>query len=164
MRLLADGPRPVQIILAGKAHPQDKEAKETIRRRFELRRDAQVARRMVFLEDYDLHMAPRVMAGVDVWLNLPRPPLEASGTSGMKIALNGGLNVSVLDGWWAEAYDGQNGWAIETPTGDPYQQTSTMPGPFSICSRVRSSPCSTSAMPMGSHGDGCSASRSPWPD
>ena len=122
MRLLADGPRPVQIILAGKAHPQDKEAKETIRRRFELRRDAQVARRMVFLEDYDLHMAPRVMAGVDVWLNLPRPPLEASGTSGMKIALNGGLNVSVLDGWWAEAYDGQNGWAIETPTGDPYQQ------------------------------------------
>ena len=122
MRLLADGPRPVQFILAGKAHPQDREAKETIRRRFELGHDPQVARRMVYLEDYDLHMAPRILSGVDVWLNLPRPPLEASGTSGMKVLLNGGLNVSVLDGWWAEAYDGENGWAIDTPPGDPYQQ------------------------------------------
>jgi starch phosphorylase len=122
MRMLADGPRPVQIILAGKAHAQDKEAKETIRRRFELRRNPQVARRMVYLEDYDLHMAPRIMSGVDVWLNLPRPPIEASGTSGMKVILNGGLNVSVLDGWWAEAYDGDNGWAIDSPPGDPYQQ------------------------------------------
>ncbi|MFN8624432.1 MAG: alpha-glucan family phosphorylase [Candidatus Binatia bacterium] len=122
MRLLADGPRPVQFILAGKAHPQDKEAKETIRRRFELRRDPRVARRMVYLEDYDLHMAPRIVAGVDLWLNLPLPPLEACGTSGMKVILNGGLNLSVLDGWWAEAYDGENGWAIDTPPGDPYQQ------------------------------------------
>jgi starch phosphorylase len=122
MRLLADGPHPVQFILAGKAHPQDKEAKEAIRRRFELRRDPQVARRMVYLEDYDLHLAPRIISGVDVWLNLPRPPLEACGTSGMKAVLNGGLNLSVLDGWWAEAYDGENGWAIDTPPGDPFQQ------------------------------------------
>jgi starch phosphorylase len=122
IRLLADGPRPVQIILAGKAHPQDKEAKESIRRRSELRRNPLVARRMMFLEDYDLHMAPRLISGVDVWLNLPRPPLEASGTSGMKVVLNGGLHLSVLDGWWAEAYDGENGWAIDTPPGDPYQQ------------------------------------------
>jgi starch phosphorylase len=71
--------------------------------------------RTVFLEDYDLAMAQEVVAGCDVWLNLPRAPLEASGTSGMKAALNGGLNLSVLDGWWCEGYDGKNGWAIEAP-------------------------------------------------
>jgi alpha-glucan phosphorylase-like protein len=74
------------------------------------------------MEDYDLHLAPHIVAGVDLWLNLPRPPLEASGTSGMKVALNGGLNLSVLDGWWPEAFDGENGWAVPAEDGDPVQQ------------------------------------------
>jgi starch phosphorylase len=118
LRLLDDGPTPIQLVLAGKAHPQDQEAKEALRLFFELRGVPEVSRRVVFLEDYDLHMAPRIVTGVDVWLNLPRPPLEASGTSGMKVTLNGGLNLSVLDGWWAEAYDGENGWAITSPAAD----------------------------------------------
>jgi starch phosphorylase len=118
-RLMGDGPTPAQFIFAGKAHPRDQEAKQSLQYGMGFRFQPQVARRTVFLEDYDLHMAPRLVAGVDVWLNLPRPPMEASGTSGMKAVLNGGLNLSVLDGWWAEAYDGTNGWAIETPEGDP---------------------------------------------
>ncbi len=122
LHLLADRPTPLQVVLAGKAHPQDQEAKEALRGRFELKHAPLVSSRVVFLEDYDLHMAPRIVAGVDVWLNLPRPPLEASGTSGMKVAMNGGLNLSVLDGWWAEAYDGENGWAIATPDADPHTQ------------------------------------------
>jgi starch phosphorylase len=122
VRLLADGPTPIQVVVAGKAHPQDQEAKETLRRLFELKRAPDAGRRIVFLEDHDLHMAPRIVAGVDLWLNLPRPPLEASGTSGMKVVLNGGLNLSVLDGWWAEAYDGENGWAITSPDGDAQAQ------------------------------------------
>jgi starch phosphorylase len=119
---LLRGAKPIQLVVAGKAHPQDDEAKEALRRVLELRRAAGVGERVVFLEDYDLGAAPRVVAGVDVWLNLPRPPLEASGTSGMKVALNGGLNLSVLDGWWAEAWDGENGWGIESGGGSPQEQ------------------------------------------
>jgi starch phosphorylase len=119
---LLRGATPIQLVVAGKAHPQDDEAKEALRRVLELRRAAGVGERVVFLEDYDLGAAPRVVAGVDVWLNLPRPPLEASGTSGMKVALNGGLNLSILDGWWAEAWDGENGWAIESGGGSPQEQ------------------------------------------
>jgi starch phosphorylase len=122
MRLLHDGPTPIQLVLAGKAHPQDDEAKSTLRDHFALKRTPEFSRRTAFLEDYDLHMAPRIISGVDLWLNLPRPPLEASGTSGMKVLLNGGLNLSVLDGWWAEAYDGTNGWAIESPRAAPHVQ------------------------------------------
>ncbi|HVO22638.1 MAG TPA: alpha-glucan family phosphorylase [Candidatus Margulisiibacteriota bacterium] len=122
VRLLTDGPSAIQIIVAGKAHPQDDEAKHALSGFIQMKRGPEVARRIVFLEDYDLHMAPRLVSGVDLWLNLPRPPLEASGTSGMKVALNGGLNASVLDGWWAEAYDGENGWAIASPPGDPRMQ------------------------------------------
>ena len=122
LRLLGDGPTQIQIIVAGKAHPQDGEAKQALSGFFQMKRAPGVSRRIVFLEDYDLHMAPRFVSGVDLWLNLPRPPLEASGTSGMKVALNGGLNLSVLDGWWAEAYDGENGWAIASPPGDPHMQ------------------------------------------
>jgi starch phosphorylase len=122
VRLLADGPMPIQVVVAGKAHPQDGEAKEALRGFFQLKEIPNVGRRIVFLEDYDLHVAPRAVSGVDLWLNLPRPPFEASGTSGMKVALNGGLNLSVLDGWWAEAYDGENGWAIASPPGDPRAQ------------------------------------------
>ena len=122
LRLLADGPRPIQLVVAGKAHPQDQEAKGTLRGLFDMKRVSDVGRRIIFLEDYDLHLTPRIVSGVDLWLNLPRPPLEACGTSGMKVALNGGLNLSVLDGWWAEAYDGSNGWGIESPEADPGTQ------------------------------------------
>jgi starch phosphorylase len=89
------------------------EAKLILQKVFLVRLSPSGGDRAVFLEDYGMGMAARLVSGCDVWLNLPRPPLEASGTSGMKAALNGGLNLSVLDGWWAEAYDGTNGWAIE---------------------------------------------------
>ena len=118
VRLLGDPERPIQVVIAGKAHPQDDEAKQSLRRVMELRHVGGVSSRIVFLEDYDLHMATKVVAGCDVWVNLPRPPLEASGTSGMKAAVNGGINLSVLDGWWIEADDGQTGWSIATPPGD----------------------------------------------
>jgi starch phosphorylase len=115
LALLA-GERPVQVVLAGKAHPRDEEAKRVLQSLFGLKAAQVIGERVVFLDDYDLHSAARLVRGCDVWLNVPRPPLEASGTSGMKSVFNGGLQLSVLDGWWAEAYDGgppiQNGWAI----------------------------------------------------
>ena len=107
------GDRPVQLLLAGKAHPQDDEAKRTVQDLFQLKGAPEVGGRVVFLEDYDLALAGQLVAGCDLWVNLPRPPLEASGTSGMKAALCGALNLSVLDGWWAELFDGANGWAID---------------------------------------------------
>ncbi len=122
LRLLADDAHPIQVVLAGKAHPQDEEAKQALRDVFALRHAPQVGSRITFLDDYDLHMAQRLIAGVDLWVNLPRPPLEASGTSGMKVVLNGGLNLSVLDGWWVEGHDGETGWAIASPDGDAAAQ------------------------------------------
>lgn len=107
----------IQGLIAGKAHPQDEEAKRTVQTIFGVARFSGAGERIVFLENLDLAMETRLAAGCDLWLNLPRPPQEASGTSGMKSALNGGLQLSVLDGWWAEAYDGANGWAIDTPAG-----------------------------------------------
>jgi glycogen phosphorylase len=104
--------RPVQVVLAGKAHPRDDEAKRTVQHLFGMKGAQIVGERVVFLDDYDLASGARLVRGCDVWLNLPRPPLEASGTSGMKSAFNGGLQLSVLDGWWAEGYDGKNGWAL----------------------------------------------------
>jgi starch phosphorylase len=109
---LLDGDQPVQVVLAGKAHPRDDEAKGILKGLFGLKHARIIGERVVFLDDYDLGTAAWLVRGCDVWLNLPRPPLEASGTSGMKSAFNGGLQLSVLDGWWAEAYDGTNGWAI----------------------------------------------------
>jgi starch phosphorylase len=111
LRLL-DGDRPVQVVLAGKAHPRDEEAKRTLQNVFGLKAAKVVGERVVFLDDYDLASGAALVRGCDVWLNMPRPPLEASGTSGMKNVFNAGLQLSVLDGWWAEAYDGHNGWAI----------------------------------------------------
>jgi starch phosphorylase len=110
---LLDHDRPLQFVFAGKAHPMDDAAKAFAQRMFDLKRVPEVGNKVVFLEDYDLSVASTVVAGCDVWLNLPRPPFEASGTSGMKAALNGCLNLSVLDGWWMEAFDGTNGWAID---------------------------------------------------
>jgi starch phosphorylase len=109
---LVRGDRPVQLIVAGKAHPKDEPGKQLIQRLLDLRGAEGTQSRVVFLADYDLASAARLVQGCDVWVNLPRPPLEASGTSGMKSVLNGGLQLSVLDGWWAEAYDGHNGWAL----------------------------------------------------
>jgi len=114
---LIAGERPIQIVLAGKAHPADVEGKRIVQRLFELKEAPFVAGRVAFLEDYDMAMAVRLVAGCDVWVNVPRPPLEASGTSGMKAAMNGCINLSVLDGWWEEAWDGENGWGIGTPEG-----------------------------------------------
>jgi starch phosphorylase len=112
-RQLLDAPRPFQLVISGKAHQEDEEAKKVLRAVFTMKLEPRVAERVAFLEDYDLFVAKRLVWGCDVWLNLPRAPLEASGTSGMKSALNGGLNLSSLDGWWEEAYDGSNGWGIE---------------------------------------------------
>jgi glycogen phosphorylase len=104
--------RPIQFIFAGKAHPADEPGKHLIKKIENLRHDPRFAGRLVFVEDYDINVARHLVQGVDVWLNTPRRPKEASGTSGMKAVLNGGLNLSILDGWWAEAYNGKNGFAI----------------------------------------------------
>jgi glycogen phosphorylase len=111
-RLVNDPVLAVQFIFAGKAHPRDDSAKHLLRHIATLNRDPRFAGRIVFIEDYDIDVGRHLVQGVDVWLNVPRRPLEASGTSGQKVVLNGGLNLSVLDGWWAEAYDGSNGFAI----------------------------------------------------
>jgi starch phosphorylase len=117
VRLLTGEPA-VQLVIAGKAHPRDEEGKNSLRSLFDVAREfPDVVRRAVVLEDYDLAVGRRLVGGCDVWINLPRRPMEASGTSGMKSTFNGGLQLSVLDGWWAEAYDGKNGWAI-TPDED----------------------------------------------
>ena len=112
LALLGDAERPVQLILAGKAHPKDDEGKRLVQRLFEMKSHPEVARRVVYLDDYDFRLGAAMTRGCDVWVNVPRPPLEASGTSGIKSAINAGLQLSVLDGWWPEAYDGSNGWAI----------------------------------------------------
>jgi starch phosphorylase len=112
IRALA-GDRPIQLLLAGKAHPKDDDGKRLVQDLFRIRGDHTVSGRVVYLEDYDLGVGARLVRGCDVWLNVPRPPLEASGTSGMKSVVNGGLQLSVLDGWWHEAYDGYNGWAMD---------------------------------------------------
>lgn len=116
LRDIIDHDQGAQFIIAGKAHPLDNEAKAVAKNMFSVKRSMDLPNRVVFLEDYDLRVAPALVAGCDVWLNLPRPPMEASGTSGMKAAMNGGLNLSVLDGWWSEGYNSHNGWAIDGST------------------------------------------------
>ena len=111
-RLVNDTTRPVQFIFAGKAHPRDEAGKALIQEVYKFSREPGLENRVVFLEDYDSYIARRLVQGVDLWLNHPLRPLEASGTSGMKSAPNGGINLSVLDGWWREGYNGSNGWAI----------------------------------------------------
>ena len=115
-KLLNDTTRPVQFIFAGKAHPRDEGGKALIQEVYKFSREAGIENRIVFVEDYDSYIARRLVQGVDLWLNHPLRPLEASGTSGMKLAPNGGLNLSVLDGWWCECYNGNNGWAIGAET------------------------------------------------
>jgi glycogen phosphorylase len=112
LALLGAADRPVQLLVAGKAHPKDEGGKRLVTRLFEFRHHPEFAAHVVFLDDYDVALGAALTRGCDVWVNLPRPPLEASGTSGMKNAINGGLQLSVLDGWWPEAYREGNGWAI----------------------------------------------------
>jgi glycogen phosphorylase len=122
--ILTSADRPVQIIFAGKAHPQDNEGKELIRNIIQFTRQHNVAKHIAFLEDYDMGIARHLVQGVDVWLNTPRRPLEACGTSGMKAAVNGALNLSILDGWWDEGYTPERGWSIgsgEEFSDHPYQ-------------------------------------------
>lgn len=124
-RLIADAGRPVQFVFAGKAHPQDMGAKVILQQIAVWKRDPAIRQRAVFIQDYDQEIARQLVQSVDVWMNVPRRPLEASGTSGQKVGLNGGLNMSVLDGWWIEGFDesaGGNGWAVgradsDSPTG-----------------------------------------------
>ena len=111
-RLVTDTTRPVQFIFAGKSHPRDEGGKALIQEVYKFSREAGLENRIVFVEDYDSYIARRLVQGVDLWLNHPLRPLEASGTSGMKCAPNGGINLSVLDGWWCEGYNNSNGWAI----------------------------------------------------
>jgi starch phosphorylase len=117
--LLTEPRRPVQLIFAGKAHPADEAGKQLLRQVYAACRDPDMAGRVAFVEDYDMEAARYLIAGVDAWLNTPRPSMEASGTSGQKAALNGVPHLSVLDGWWAEAYDGTNGWAVGEPGDGP---------------------------------------------
>ncbi len=122
-KLLEDKDHPIQFVFAGKAHPADQEGKEVIRAIVNFARDAGVRRKFVFIENYDMNVARHLVQGVDVWLNNPRRPLEASGTSGMKAAASGVLNLSVLDGWWVEGYAPEVGWAIGR--GETYADNAT---------------------------------------
>ncbi len=118
--------KPVQLIFAGKAHPKDNEGKEMIKRLIQFARTSSVRHRIAFLEDYDIHIGRHLIQGADVWLNTPRRPFEACGTSGMKAAVNGVLNVSILDGWWCEGYSKERGWRIgggEEYSDDGYQDS-----------------------------------------
>jgi starch phosphorylase/maltose phosphorylase len=117
--LFANEDRPLQLIYAGKAHPADDAGKQFIQRIYNLSQQDPFKGKVLFLENYDMEIGRMLVSGCDVWLNNPRRPLEASGTSGQKVAAHGGLNLSVLDGWWPEGYNGDNGWAIgPEPTGD----------------------------------------------
>jgi len=119
-RILDAPDRPVQIVIAGKAHPADRPGQQVIQHIFELSRSDRLRGRVFIVEDYDMRIAHFLVAGVDIWLNNPRRPMEASGTSGMKAAINGIPSVSILDGWWDEGFNGRNGWAIgdREPDGD----------------------------------------------
>jgi starch phosphorylase len=112
VKLAKDAGRPVQFIFAGKAHPRDDEGKRFIQKIVHLSKHSELQGHLVFIENYDILIGRQMVAGCDVWLNNPRRPLEASGTSGMKTACHGGLNCSIMDGWWREIYDGENGFAI----------------------------------------------------
>ncbi len=122
--ILTDTEKPVQLVFAGKAHPRDNEGKRFLQKIIEMTRHPQLQGRVVFVENYDMNVARHLVSGADVWLNNPRRPLEASGTSGMKALIHGGLNLSIMDGWWREGYNGGNGWSIgnDTSNGDLERQ------------------------------------------
>ena len=155
--------RPIQLVFAGKAHPEDHFGKELIQNIVKMTRDSRFSHRMAFVEDYDMNVARHLVQGVDVWLNNPRRPQEASGTSGEKVLLNGGLNFSILDGWWAEAYDGSNGFAIgigQTHSVPSVQDDRDYADLLKTL-RVQVAPCSTTATPPASPAGGSPARRPP---
>ena len=157
--ILQNEARPVQLLLSGKAHPRDGAGKEFIREMLDVVKREGLSDSVVFLEDYDLSKAAMLVQGVDVWLNTPRRPYEASGTSGMKVVPNGGLNLSVLDGWWAEAYrpGSRLGHRHRAGIGPSRPiRTSSTPSLSTRSSRTRSCRCSTPATPTG-----CPAGGSP---
>jgi starch phosphorylase len=112
IRILGNTERPVQIIFAGKAHPRDDAGKHFIQEIIAMTKRLDMFGKVVFIENYDINVARYLVSGADVWLNTPRRPMEACGTSGQKVLLHGGINVSTMDGWWREAYDGKNGWKV----------------------------------------------------
>ncbi len=126
LKMINDQEKPVQFVFAGKAHPQDRKAKEILHNLMILDENSQWQKRAVFLEDYDQEVARYLVQGVDVWLNVPRRPLEASGTSGQKAAMNGGLNLSILDGWWTEGFNGENGFSIGVSKDENKDDTKTI--------------------------------------
>ena len=146
-RILNAAGRPVQIIFAGKSHPADDIGKHHLQRVYRRALDPQFGGRVAFVDDYDLHVAHFLVQGCDVWLNNPRKPLEASGTSGMKAAINGVPHLSIGDGWWAEGFTGANGWVIDGGVAGDNPTRSTPPTPTRStgCSRKRSSRPSTIA-------------------
>jgi starch phosphorylase len=113
VRIVGAADRPVQFVFAGKAHPADEAGKHHLQHIFRHALDPRLAGRVAFVDDYDLHVAHLLVQGCDVWMNNPRKPLEASGTSGMKASMNGTLHMSIADGWWAEGHTGTNGWVID---------------------------------------------------
>jgi starch phosphorylase len=119
MRFMNDVRQPIQLVFAGKAHPADEAGKHTLQSIFRRSLDPRLAGRVAFVDDYDLHVAHYLVHGCDIWLNTPRKPLEASGTSGMKASMNGVLHLSIGDGWWAEGFTGTNGWRIDGTPGSP---------------------------------------------
>ncbi|MHB1312020.1 MAG: alpha-glucan family phosphorylase [Gemmatimonadaceae bacterium] len=127
LRIVTDPERPVQIVFAGKAHPADNPGKQVLQEVFHASRDPRFQGRVAFIEDYDMHLAHMLVQGVDLWMNLPRPPMEAAGTSGMKAALNGVPQLSTMDGWWAEGFDGANGWSLAAPSPE-VEQSETREG------------------------------------
>ena len=149
MRSILSGTLTVQLLVSGKAHPNDEDGKEVMQRLYRFKRvQPEIADRVVIVEDYDLDVAAHLVSGCDVWVNLPRRPMEASGTSGMKATFNGALQLSVLDGWWDEAYDG------ETAGRSPARRTVMPPTPATrsastTCSSTRWSRCSTTATTTG---------------
>ena len=157
---LLSGDRPIQLLIAGKAHPRDDEGKRLVQHLFVGKDDPRAAAHIAYLDDYDLASAARLVQGCDVWLNVPRPPLEASGTSGMKSAANGGLNLSVLDGWWAEGYDGSNGWAHlrARSTTTTARRTTATAASCTGCSTRRSARSSTRATRTACRASGSRAS------
>ncbi|MGA2990245.1 MAG: alpha-glucan family phosphorylase [Candidatus Korobacteraceae bacterium] len=111
-RILTDSERPAQLIIAGQAHPADCDGQSMIKQWNDFTHDYHLRNKVVFLADYDMHVTQRLVQGAGLWINTPRRPWEACGTSGMKVLVNGGLNLSELDGWWAEAYTSEVGWAV----------------------------------------------------
>jgi starch phosphorylase len=116
LRMLMDNEQPVQIIFAGKAHPRDDAGKQFIQQIINITKRVDLFGKVIFVQNYDINVARHLVAGADLWLNTPRRPMEACGTSGMKVAIHGGLQCSTMDGWWREAYDGRNGWKVGEDT------------------------------------------------